>query len=637
MKSYPQTANLPTKPCSFKIDPIILGPKTELCCKMCPFVGRSKIDLQFHHAVKHTARRFNCPSCKFSSVSKEECKEHVLEAKHSNLSKIQLRCQFCSFICLTQRALTVHESRCKFNSRIIQNALTEASTKSRCPADEPVTTITCQLCDFITKKETDLKLHAARLHVGREKEACEQPQFLQNPDDILALVNLHGDAQAAPDAEEDLEILYSCQECGYLTRSGQEWAVHQVREHGAQFDPDAFDFDALVPSTDSFKSTIVPAMHQAGVTDVLQPIQPAIEIPDTAVDDSNDDADSNLNENEYVEDAIYVTIDKIDGEVASELPLIMCSKCGFIASTSDALTEHECRVRSAVTPASTSSDITPHASYHNNTTSIQPRLPPPVLITPAPYTPKSSVQKLSRRRPRSSIGKPRPVKKPKNCVCSVCGQAFTDQTRLLSHRAEKHSRAGVAFHCELCSFSAKLEEQLKNHYLVQHEHVATVVPKGAPEVKCEYCNYSTRKRIDLIGHMFDRHRSPQKYVRFKGKVYCLLCSFICDYVSEFEKHFKAEHTTKIKATIEKHNERRVLLHESEETAEIEVTTLKAQPILSCQACDFETSSKTDLENHLMQRHPENVIFKCAACGFEGPSRAELILHVSQVHNPSAKT
>ncbi|XP_057663618.1 zinc finger protein 11-like [Diorhabda carinulata] len=156
----------------------------------------------------------------------------------------------------------------------------------------------------------------------------------------------------------------------------------------------------------------------------------------------------------------------------------------------------------------------------------------------------------------------------KKYKCEECPYK-TMWKRDLERHVVKHNQ--IAFSCEQCIFSTKHQRYLKQHIIRIH---GTKDNSSGETYYCANCSYSTKNKRCLIPHMIT-HRKVEDVVWYK-------CQF-CKYKSIWKRSLRVH----------------------------EVIHLKK---FKCNQCDFETTLKRFLKEHL-RGHLPITLYSCETCDF----------------------
>ncbi|XP_077264079.1 uncharacterized protein LOC143898434 isoform X4 [Temnothorax americanus] len=154
------------------------------------------------------------------------------------------------------------------------------------------------------------------------------------------------------------------------------------------------------------------------------------------------------------------------------------------------------------------------------------------------------------------------------------------------------SEQRASYECETCEPSKTLPgiEAYFEHLQKEHEYEGKN-GHGPVENRCPACSYVAVNVKDLENHQ-RVHHLKRKFFR---------CAK-CDYVT----HIRARCTKHVK--------------------------YHSMPMIKCDACDFSSAYKWNLERH-MRNHGGGGAFKCRACNFTADIRQSLTVHESYHHDP----
>ncbi|KAG5327171.1 Z585A protein, partial [Pseudoatta argentina] len=164
---------------------------------------------------------------------------------------------------------------------------------------------------------------------------------------------------------------------------------------------------------------------------------------------------------------------------------------------------------------------------------------------------------------------------------------------------------------------------------VNSEETINIDTNERASYECKTCK--PPKMLSSIKAYFEHLRKDHKY---KGKNEhspvenrCPACSYVALNVKDLENHqrmhhlkrkffrcAKCDYVTHIKARYAKH----VKYH--------------SMPMIKCDACDFSSAYKWNLDRH-MRNHGGEGAFKCRACNFTADIRQSLTVHESYHHDP----
>ena len=175
--------------------------------------------------------------------------------------------------------------------------------------------------------------------------------------------------------------------------------------------------------------------------------------------------------------------------------------------------------------------------------------------------------------------KRRHSKNPKAISCNICDKSFHYDQNLKVHIKRNHDKK--IFNCDQCNFSASLNSFLKQHLSIH----------GDPTIKCEDCEFKTKRKSDL-----NRHRKIQ---HSQIKLLCSKCSYICKTETALSDHNRKKHDE----TFQRFN---------------------------CDQCTYSADRKDNLKKHIESLH-DNVRFPCDICEYQATRKQNLASHLQKVH------
>ena len=212
-----------------------------------------------------------------------------------------------------------------------------------------------------------------------------------------------------------------------------------------------------------------------------------------------------------------------------------------------------------------------------------------------------------------------PVKKeksePTSLVCDLCGFVAKRPDALRQHKASKHD--GISFKCDKCPKVFMQERNLKIHMRQIHE---------SEPLLCDQCDYKTQREDTLKKHKMNMHGSPEKRNNL-NKIECDACDFTTTRLDGLREHKLSVHQgiryncpqCAKTFTQERNMKMHVrMIHEKKTT-------------LSCDQCDYTTSWKDSLHQHIKTKH-EGVFFECPICLRALASSRQVQQHIKTVHN-----
>ncbi|XP_011264965.2 uncharacterized protein LOC105256594 isoform X3 [Camponotus floridanus] len=159
-------------------------------------------------------------------------------------------------------------------------------------------------------------------------------------------------------------------------------------------------------------------------------------------------------------------------------------------------------------------------------------------------------------------------------------------------RSEEETTEQASYECKSCK-PPKMLSDIKAYFEhLRKEHKYKGKNGHNPvENRCPACSYVTLNVKDLENHQ-RVHHLKRKFFR------CAKCDYMTHIRARYTKHVKYH----------------------------------SMPMIKCDACDFSSAYKWNLERH-MRNHGGGGAFKCRACNFTADIRQSLTVHESYHHNP----
>ncbi|NWU95478.1 ZN407 protein, partial [Upupa epops] len=228
-------------------------------------------------------------------------------------------------------------------------------------------------------------------------------------------------------------------------------------------------------------------------------------------------------------------------------------------------------------------------------------------------------------------------------TCTDCGHVFKSRKSLEIHVAHLHTK-GVQFHCEMCSYSSGVREDMKQHCQDSNHQM------GGCSFSCQRCSFIGLNVTSLQSHIREAHNMSHT---------CPTCFLSFQLEEELINHQK----------IEKHDgslfQQATLLSSSDQTVQVVTyadstsnspslakemeVSVKAKPpdtsiinhrnepkhsVLNkaqfqCKKCFYKTRSSTVLTRHIKLRHAQEYHFLCKACNLYSLSKEGMEKHIKR--------
>ncbi|KFW09648.1 Zinc finger protein 407, partial [Eurypyga helias] len=229
-------------------------------------------------------------------------------------------------------------------------------------------------------------------------------------------------------------------------------------------------------------------------------------------------------------------------------------------------------------------------------------------------------------------------------TCTDCGHVFQNRNSLEVHVAKLHTNR-IQFHCQTCSFSSGVREDMKPH-CQDSEH-----QMGGCSFNCQLCSFTSLNVISLQSHMSEAHNMSHS---------CPTCGLFFQLEEELINHQKTDkHDGSLfqQATVLSNNDQALqavtyadaVSNSSQNLAkEMEVPMKAKTPDSSfinnrnelkhsvlnktqfqCKKCFYKTRSSTVLTRHIKLRHAQEYHFLCKACNLYSLSKEGMEKHIKR--------
>ena len=213
----------------------------------------------------------------------------------------------------------------------------------------------------------------------------------------------------------------------------------------------------------------------------------------------------------------------------------------------------------------------------------------------------------------SSASESKPIKfesKVEKNQCDFCEKEFSGKDSLQNHTCDRDKIVS----CQKCG-----KEFTNIHNLKRHEQT---VHEGVKSHQCEYCEKSYGQRGNLKIHFLEHHND------FLSDHKCNICKKVFPYKSDKKSHILKQHPNSEEAQSEKasNNLSDVSFNEDEILNSTKQDDLMDQEIHQCEWCEETFVSKTDIKNHIQERHSTKET-ECKSCQTYFEDKAKLDDHI----------
>ncbi|NWI11147.1 ZN407 protein, partial [Crypturellus soui] len=225
-------------------------------------------------------------------------------------------------------------------------------------------------------------------------------------------------------------------------------------------------------------------------------------------------------------------------------------------------------------------------------------------------------------------------------ICSYCGTVFQNRKSLESHVVKLHTKEGQ-FHCQTCSYSSLVKEDVQQHCQDSKHQV-----RGC-SFSCQLCSFTCLNVINLQSHMSEEHGMSHSCPS------CLLFFLTEEELVNHQKHEQhdqpATPLSNSDGTLEAVTYAALESNNSQKLAQdMEVSMEEKNPnsflanhrnelkhsVLNktqfqCKKCFYKTRSSTVLTRHIKLRHAQEYHFLCKACNLYSLSKEGMEKHIKR--------
>ncbi|NXX23406.1 ZN407 protein, partial [Podargus strigoides] len=229
-------------------------------------------------------------------------------------------------------------------------------------------------------------------------------------------------------------------------------------------------------------------------------------------------------------------------------------------------------------------------------------------------------------------------------TCIDCGHVFQNRKSLEIHIAKLHTKR-IQFHCQMCSYSSEVMEDMKQH-CQDNKH-----QMDGCSFNCQLCSFTSLNVISLRSHMSEVHNMSHS---------CPTCMLFFQMEEEMINHQKNEkhdgslfqEATPLSnrdGTLQVVTYADSVSNNSQNLAKEMEVSMKAKPpdssfinhrtdlkhsVLNktqfqCKKCFYKTRSSTVLTRHIKLRHAQEYHFLCKACNLYSLSKEGMEKHIKR--------
>ena len=232
------------------------------------------------------------------------------------------------------------------------------------------------------------------------------------------------------------------------------------------------------------------------------------------------------------------------------------------------------------------------------------------------------------------------IRKSKEFNCNDCKKSFFTEDRLNRHLVTPMHQGIVRFSCSQCDFKAFYSKRVKEHQDSSHEggsckvlrigctecetdvdgrhNCVKSLKKKMRKFKCEDCNFAINKRRRLITHKQSVHLNIVKY-------YCHSCDFKSYFRYKVQTHQVLNHP-EYNGSV-----KRIGCLKCFENEDHECVKKLRKGKFNCKECNFSTTTKQLLSNHVENVHLKVKQFYCELCEYKSYYRHNIQTHKTFKH------
>ncbi|XP_009868718.1 PREDICTED: zinc finger protein 407, partial [Apaloderma vittatum] len=229
-------------------------------------------------------------------------------------------------------------------------------------------------------------------------------------------------------------------------------------------------------------------------------------------------------------------------------------------------------------------------------------------------------------------------------TCTDCGHVFENRKNLEIHVAKLHTKR-IQFHCQMCSYSSGVREDMKQHCQDSKHQM------GDCSFNCHLCLFTSLNVSSLGNHMSEAHNmsyscptcilffqmeeeliNHQKNEKHDGSLFQEATSLNnSDWTLQVVTH--ADSVSNNSQNLAKEEEVSVKAKSSDSSFMNHRNDLKHSVLnktqFQCKKCFYKTRSSTVLTRHIKLRHAQEYHFLCKACNLYSLSKEGMEKHIKR--------
>ncbi|NXP73766.1 ZN407 protein, partial [Ramphastos sulfuratus] len=240
------------------------------------------------------------------------------------------------------------------------------------------------------------------------------------------------------------------------------------------------------------------------------------------------------------------------------------------------------------------------------------------------------------------------LKLPADCgslhTCIDCGNVFRNTESLENHVAKLHTER-IQFHCQMCSYSSGVREDMKQHCQDSKHQM------DGCSFNCQLCSFTSLNVISLRNHMSEVHNmshscptcillfqteeeliNHQKNVKHDGSLFEQATP-----LNNSDQPLQAVLNTDSVSNNSQNLGKETEISMKEKTPDSSFVNYRNEPKHSvlnktqfqCKKCFYKTRSSTVLTRHIKLRHAQEYHFLCKACNLYSLSKEGMEKHIKR--------
>ena len=209
--------------------------------------------------------------------------------------------------------------------------------------------------------------------------------------------------------------------------------------------------------------------------------------------------------------------------------------------------------------------------------------------------------------------------------CDICDQEFNKYSTLRLHKNQNHlGISSEIYFCKTCDWSGTKRGIVSHNEMIHNGKV----------FECDQCKYKSFQQTALTSHKNNKHNGSKHACQLCKKTFHQEAILIRHVQSVHEGvwHFcdECDRSFSLRGSLNTHKTK---IHEKGTSHNKLMQKTKSPKILFCGLCNFETSEKVGLKNHVMAVHTNS--HKCEMCDAEFFKEEKLEAHRKNKHEDAS--